>query len=109
MVDHVHVDAVQQLKDFNGKKLQFDCGQFDQPRLMADTDVICSDPGHEVRQYVAIAGISTKSLGTPLVFFMMLKHYGCALWLGRAVQDHHPQNPEPGPNGRDPEGIPPLG
>ena len=45
---------------------------------MADTDVICSDPGHEVRQYVAIAGICTNSLGTPLVFFLMLKHYGCA-------------------------------
>ena len=58
--------------------LLFNCGQFDQPRLMADTDVICSDPGHEVRQYVAIAGICTNSLGTPLVFFLMLKHYGCA-------------------------------
>ena len=45
---------------------------------MADTDVICSDPGHEVKQYVAIAGICTNSLGTPLVFFLMLKHYGCA-------------------------------
>ena len=45
---------------------------------MADADGICSDPGNQLRQYVAIAVICTYYLGTPLVFYLMLGHYGRA-------------------------------